>query len=47
MSKKRRCAEEVEQLRRQNARLANELDRARTALEITGKPDFAGGRGAT
>ena len=38
-SKKRRTAEEVEldRLRRQNERLAAELERTRTALEITGK----------
>jgi len=38
-SKKRRTAEEVEldRLRRQNARLAAELERTQTALEITGK----------
>lgn len=38
-SKKRRSAEQVEldKLRRQNERLAKELERTRTALEITGK----------
>lgn len=38
-SKKRRTAEEVEldRLRRQNERLAKELEKTRTALEITGK----------
>jgi transposase len=38
-SKKRRSAEEVEleRLRRQNERLARELKRTQTALEITGK----------
>ena len=38
-SKKRRTAEEIEleKLRRQNERLAAELERTQTALEITGK----------
>lgn len=38
-SKKRRSAEEIElaRLRRQNERLAKELERTQTALEITGK----------
>lgn len=38
-SKKRRSAEQVEldRLRRQNERLARELERTQTALEITGK----------
>jgi transposase-like protein len=38
-SKKRRSVEEVEldRLRRQNERLAKELERTQTALEITGK----------
>ena len=38
-SRKRRSADEIEldRLRRQNARLAAELKRTQTALEITGK----------